>query len=185
MKQSLYELILNTVENNDEKSKLLILEKFNKTIKYYARKLNYYCAETDLIIFMLTLINKLNLEKFKNFEEGTAFKYIHISIKHEYIRLSKKNSYINSHEILIDMDIVDYIDNNEDKGKFSTESLEFIKYMAENLIGNQRRVFLYSLNGCSNTEISKLIGISRQAVGKIKKRIVLKFIDEYKQYNNF
>ncbi len=37
MKQPLYELILNTVENNDEKSKLLILEKFNKTIKYYAK----------------------------------------------------------------------------------------------------------------------------------------------------
>lgn len=184
MIQSLYELILNAVKHNDEKSKLLILEKFKNTIKSYARKLNYYCAETDLIIFMLTLINKLNLEKFKSFEEGTVVKYIHSSIKHEYIRLSKKNSYINSHEILIDTDIIDYIDNNEDKEEVSTENSGLIKYMAKKLIGNQKKVFLYFLNGYSITEISKLMGISRQSVYKIKKRIALKFIDEYKEYNN-
>jgi RNA polymerase sigma factor (sigma-70 family) len=181
----LHELILNAVEKNDEKSKLLILEKFNKTIKYYARKLNYYCAETDLIIFMLILINKLDLKKIKNFKETNAVKYINGSIKYEYIRLSKKNSYINSHEILIDTDIIDYIDNDNDKEELSTESSEFIKYMDEILIGNQRKVFLYFLNGYSVTEISKLTGISRQAVGKIKKRIALKFIDEYKKYNNY
>lgn len=185
MIQSLYELILNTVEKNDEKSKVIILDKFNKTIKYYARKLNYYCAETDLIIFILTLINKLDLKKIKNFKENNAVKYINGSIKYEYIRLSKKNSYINSHEILIDTDIIDYIDNDNDKYELSTESSEFIKYMAENLIGYQRKVFLYFLNGYSVTEISKLTGISRQAVGKIKKRIALKFNDEYKKYNNY
>jgi len=48
--QPLYELILNAVKNNEEKSKLLILEKFRNTINYYARKLNYYCAKTDLIL---------------------------------------------------------------------------------------------------------------------------------------
>lgn len=141
-----------------KKSKILILEKFNTTIKYYARKLNYYCAETDLIIFILTLINKLNLEKIKGFEENAAVKYIHSSIKHEYIRLSKKSSYINSHEILIDADIVDYIDNDEEKGKFSIEGSEFIKYMAENLTGNQRKVFLYFLSGYSITENVKING---------------------------
>lgn len=184
MKQSLYELILNTVEDNDEKSKLLILEKFNKTIKYYARKLDYYCAETDLIIFILTLIKMLDLKKFKSFEETNAVKYINGSIKYEYIRLSKKSSYIKSHEILIDNDIIDYIDN--DKEFPSTESSEFIKYMSENLIGNQRKVFLYLLNGYSITEISKLMKKSRQAIYKIRKRIALKFMDEYKNhYNNF
>ena len=179
MTQSLYEVILNAVKYNDEKSKLLILEKFENTINYYARKLNYYCAKTDLIIFMLTLIKKLNLEKFKNFEEGIAVKYIYNSIKHEYIRLSKKNSYINSHEILTDTDIIDYIDKY--KNETSYEGSEIIKYMYENLVGNQKKVYLYSLNGYSNTEISKLMGISKQAVGKIKKRIVLKFMDEYKK----
>lgn len=179
MIQPLYELILNAVKNNDEKSKLLILEKFRITINYYARKLNYYCAKTDLIIFMLTLINKLNLEKFKSFEEGTVVKYIQISIKHEYIRLSKKNSYINSHEILMNTDIIDYIDKY--KEELSSEGSEFMKYMAGNLVGNQKKVFLYSLNGYSNTEISKLIGISKQAVGKIKKRIALKFVEEHKK----
>lgn len=179
MIQTLHGLILNAVKNNDEKSKLLILEKFNNTIKHYARKLNYYCAETDLIIFVLTLLNKLNLEKFKRFEEYTAVKYINLSIKHEYIRLSKKNSYIDSHEILINTDINDYIDKY--KEELSNESLEFIKHMGENLEGNQKEVFLYFLNGYSNTEISKLMGISRQTVYKIKKRIVLKFIVEYEK----
>jgi len=175
----LHRLILNAVENNDEQSKLIILEKFNNTIKYYSRMLNYYCAETDLIIFVLTLINKLNLDKFKNFEEGTAIKYIHTCIKHEYIRLSKKVSYINSHEILLDMDITDYIDKHRDE--LSSESLELIKYIGEHLVGNSKKVFLCFLNGYSNTEISKLIGISRQTVGKIKKKIVLEFIEEYKK----
>lgn len=168
--QSLYELILYTIKNNDEKSKLLILERFNKTIKYYARKLNYYCAQTDLVIFMLTLINKLNLEKIKSFDENTVVKYINCSIKYEYIRLSKKNSHISSHEILIDKDIFDYINNY--KEELSTESSDLIKYITANLIGNQRKVFLYLLSGYSITEVSKLMGMSRQAIYKIKKRIV-------------
>lgn len=178
MIQSLYELILNIVKNNDEKSKLLILEKFNKTIKYYTKQLNYYCAETDLVIFMLTLINKLDLKKIKNFEENTLIKYINGSIKHEYIRLSKKNSYINSHEILLGEDIMDYIDN--DKHERSMENPESVKCIAENLTGNQRKIFLYFLKGYSITEISKLMGISRQAIYKAKK-IILKFSAECKK----
>lgn len=181
--QSLYEAILNAVENNDEKSKLQILEKFNKAIKYYARRLNYYCAETDLIIFILALINKLNLKKIKKFEENTVVKYINSCIKYEYIRLSKKSSIINTHEILIDKDVIDYIDNNIQV--FLTEDTEFINIMAKDLTGNQRMVFLYLVKGYSITEISKLMGISRQAVDKIKKRIALKFTDEYKRKQSY
>ena len=179
MEQMLYELILNISEGNDESSKLLLLKKFDKTIKHYAKKLNYYCAETDLIIFMLTLINNLDLKRFVSFDENTACKYINSSIKYEYIRLSKKNSYINSHEMLIDTDSIDYTDNYEND--FSKENSEFVKYMAENLTGNKRKVFVYLLSGYSITEISKLIGISRQAVNKIKKKIEMKFADEYKR----
>lgn len=162
--QSLFELISNA-QNNDESSKLLVLERFSNTIKCYSRKLNYYCAETDLIIFILVLVQNLNLKKLKSLEEGVIVKYIYISIKREYIRLSKKNSYINSHEIVLDANIIDYF--------------LFIKYIADNLTGNQKKVFLYFIDGYSNTEIANLIGISKQAVGKIKKKIILKLRKEY------
>ncbi len=81
--------------------------------------------------------------------------------------------------MLIDTDSIDYTDNYEND--FSKENSEFVKYMAENLTGNKRKVFVYLLSGYSITEISKLIGISRQAVNKIKKKIEMKFADEYKR----
>lgn len=174
--QSLFELISNA-QNNDESSKLLVLERFSNTIKCYSRKLNYYCAETDLIIFILVLVQNLNLKKLKSLEEGVIVKYIYISIKREYIRLSKKNSYINSHEIVLDANIIDYFDKKTEN--LLIDNFLFIKYIADNLTGNQKKVFLYFIDGYSNTEIANLIGISKQAVGKIKKKIILKLRKEY------
>ena len=40
--------IFTSAQNNDEKSKLLLLEDFRNTVRYYSKKLNYECAETDL-----------------------------------------------------------------------------------------------------------------------------------------
>lgn len=132
-----------------------------------------------MIIFILELVQNLNLKRFNSVEDRAIFKYFHISIKREYIRLSKKNSYINAHEILLDVSVIDYF--NKKTENLPVENMQFIKYMADNLTGNQKKVFLYFIDGYTNTEIAKLIGISKQAVGKIKKGIILKLKKEYEK----
>ena len=172
--------IFTSAQNNDEKSKLLLLENFRNTVRYYSKKLNYECAETDLNIFLLTLMKNLNLSKLKKLEEKAFTKYVYTSIKHEYIRLSKKNSYINSHEVLSDINIIDYIDSK--KMELPTENMELIKNIVNTLSKKQKRVYIYFfIYGYSDTKTAKIIGISKQAVGRMRKRIVAKIKNLYKE----
>lgn len=177
MELSLFKLFISA-QNNDETSKLFILEQLKNTIKYYTKKLNYDCAESDLKIFLLTLMKTINLYKLKNVEEKDFIRYIYISLKHEYIRLSKKNSYINSHEVVSDIDIIDYIDNK--KSELPSLNIEFIKNIVKSLSKKQQRVYMHNfIYGYSDTETAKILGISKQAIGRMRKRIVTKIREEY------
>lgn len=69
VKVSLIE-ILKSARDNDNDAQLLLLEKFNCTIKSFAYKLNYDGAGTDLIIFFLELCQTMDLYGFENLNEG-------------------------------------------------------------------------------------------------------------------
>lgn len=176
LENSLFEIFVSA-KNNNEECKLLLVEKFRNTIKYYSRKLNYECAETDLNIFLLTLMKTINLDKLKELDEKAFIKYIYISIKHEYIRLSKKNFYINSHEVLCDIDIIDYLDKNQ--LELPTKNMELINTL-DYLSKKQKRVFTcIFIYGYSDTETAQIIGVSIQAIGRMKKRIAARIKEKY------
>ena len=91
MEKELFDLISDYNKGCSDKF-VNFLNYFNNSIKFYSKKLNYYCAETDLIIFLILLVRKINLKRF-NSQEQLEY-YIKISIKREYIRLSKlQNKY--------------------------------------------------------------------------------------------
>lgn len=56
---SLYNLILQSSEG-DDKATIEILKKFHPLLNKYTKKLNYECANTDLVIALLEIINSLS-----------------------------------------------------------------------------------------------------------------------------
>lgn len=61
-----------------------------------------------------------------------------------------------------------------------TENMELIKNIINTLSKKQKRVYIYIfIYGYSDTKTAKIIGISKQAVGRMRKRIVAKIKNLY------
>lgn len=90
MDTNLYTL-LNEAQNRNEESLNTILVKFKPAINKFSRELGYECAKTDLNIFLIELIQKLDLNKFNSKEEGKIVNYIYNSLKNKKNNLFKKN----------------------------------------------------------------------------------------------
>jgi RNA polymerase sigma factor (sigma-70 family) len=166
--------ILRLVQIKDDDAQLLLLERFDRSIKSFTYKLNYDGANTDLIIFILELCQKVDLIRFENLNEGAVVKYIYNSLRHEYIRLSKLNSRFKLNEQLYGIDPSELISNHNT----TEENLYFDKYV-EGLINilteKERQVIVYTcILEYSDVETAKMLGISKQAVGKTKKRALRK-----------
>lgn len=83
MINNLYEAF-KKAQNKSEEHVIELYNKFLPLIKGYGRKLNYEEAESDLIIFLLEYIKKINLNKFKNRSDGEIVNYIETNIQKEY-----------------------------------------------------------------------------------------------------
>ena len=170
--------ILGLIQVKDDDAQLLFLKRFDRSIKAFAYKLNYDGASTDLIIFVLELCQKIDLRCFENLNEGAVVKYIYNSLRHEYIRLSKFNSRYKINEQLYGIDPSELINCH----KTTDESIYLDKHV-EDLIDiltqKERQVIIntYAM-GYSNVEIAKILGISKQAVWKTKKRALGKLSRE-------
>ena len=158
----LFELIKDARE--DENSMVLILDKFSPVIKSQARQLKNDCAETDLIIFLIEFVRKLNIEKLKSYSEGEIINYISMSIKNKKIDMYRKECKL-LEEIHSDYSI------ENDKDPFDLSESVCIKDMLNKLKKEHKEVIeLKYINGLSDIEISILLGISRQAVCKRKNK---------------
>ncbi len=166
------DLIIKFKENN--KYFVDILKHFEQTIKSYSYELNYYCGESDIIIFLFNILIKIDLSKFPS--EDYIEHYIKRSLKREFIRLKKKS--YNEKVILFDSEVVDInlntIDNNyQDLNDFNFLCLiDILEPLDKKIIK-----FRY-YNEFSDEEISKFLDISRQAVHKRR----LKSLRKLKNY---
>lgn len=93
MKKSLLHEQFSQAQNGDELSKVEIYKKFLPCIKGFGRKLNYEEAETDLIIFLLEFIKKIDLKKFETRSDGEIVLYVHRAIKCRYINILIRDHY--------------------------------------------------------------------------------------------
>lgn len=171
--------ILRSIQSKDGDTQLLLLEKFNRAIKSFSYKLNYDGASTDLIIFLLELCQRMKLRNFENMNEGSMVKYIYNSLRHEYIRLSKLYSRYKLNEQLYGIDPSEITNNH----KTIDDNLYSDKYMDELinvLTAKEKQIITYILiMGYSDVETAKAMSISRQAVGKTKKRALQKLKYEF------
>lgn len=135
-----------------------ILEKFKFNIKKLSSKLNYDCAETDLIICIIELIKKLDLNKLKNKSDGAIVNYINISLKNKVASIYK--SKINSDNITVEFN--DDIDSSS--RCFDIDEIE-LKSLFGCLSKNQNKIMIKKyIHKSTDIEIASELGISRQSV---------------------
>lgn len=153
-----------------KKQDMTVFEKlydvFKRLIMFYAKKLHYDDAAGDLTLFFIELLYQIDLSKFEEDDSISIKKYIAVSIKNRYIALSvNKDRYFKfSNNLYENAD--GYLPDFEDK----LSLLESIKGLSE----KQKMIIVYKyIYGYSDFEIAVLLGISRQAVNRLKNRALL------------
>lgn len=164
MINSLYELIKKAQLGNKDCT-MEIINTFTPTIKKYCRKLNYDGCDTDLIIHLIETINKIPIKRKNMNLDSCLFGYIHKSLKHKYINLSKKYCNLYKNELELNEDILVIND------AMNIENTVVMKLLLNKLTELQKSiVYKIFIKGHSVTEIAKELNISRQAVNKTKIR---------------
>lgn len=161
---SLYELI-KMAQLGDRNCVLELINKFKPLIKKLIRRLNYEEAETDLIILFIQLIQTLNLNKFTRLSEGALVKYIYNSLTNRCIDLFRKYVLKKTEELELNLDTLQ-TEIDMDADMFINELLNL------NILTEQQKLILkkFYISEYSDSEIAKMLNISRQAVNKTKNR---------------
>lgn len=157
----IYEPVL-TPEVYDTSSVLYIINTFEPLINKYAHKLNYEDAKYDLIYELLFILKKIDENELIFPNDYSFISYINLSIKHAYIKYSKKNMIYKND---IPLEIIDFgtVDDNIDNKLL-------INNLLKELSTHQRLIIQYVyLYGYKETDVAKMLNITRQAVNKTKK----------------
>ncbi len=85
-------------QHGNEDCMLDLIGTFRRTMQKYSYQLHYEDALNDIIVEFISLIYKIKIENFEETGEGALTNYIVQSIKHTYIKLSKKISLSHSRE---------------------------------------------------------------------------------------
>lgn len=176
---NLKEIIIKAI-NYDEESILYLLKMFNPKISFCAKKLNYYGAETDLIIGFLESIPKLKNCTTEEFSDGKIVNYIATLINNKSTDLFRQNfKDIKLSEKITDINI-DLISENTAADLIINKLL--IEQMFSILTNKQKEVMKakYLLNK-SVGFISTDLKISRQSVYRLEQRALIKLRDEFKK----
>lgn len=137
-----------------------------------------FLAETDLTIYLLEFIKKVDLEKFKNRNDGEIVNYMQASFKSKYINILKQIINKNIEMTILETEFI-YLDRYE---KLEEEQLfELIK----SLSNMQKKIIIGKyVYGYTDNELAVIYDVSRQTISKQKKRAIaslkIKLISEEK-----
>lgn len=147
-----------------------ILERFSPLINKYSRKLNYDCANTDLVICLLKVINQMPITNNATLnEEKYILGYINTSIKNTYITLSKKYSKKKLNEVELDLNKISKIKSINFNENIDNKIL--VSMLLKKLPKYQRMIIKsIFFENISETELAKTLSISRQSVNRTKNR---------------
>lgn len=160
----LYDL-LNRAKNNDKDALYEIIKDFEGTIKKLSNNLYYDEAETDLIIELMSLIKNIDIRKFRDSSHKQIAKYIHIHLKKRALNLLRNRKKELNYFIEINYDIL------SDTSESNIEDTVLISILIKSFPKKQQDIIIMKfIYGLSETDIAKILGISRQAVNKLKNR---------------
>ena len=160
MNNDIKDLFLSAISDNKLATETII-KRFYPKIKYYAKKLDYEEAETDLIIFMIEFIKNTLSNKIIDREIGEIINFILVSLNNGYKNLMKKLINNKIEKTSIDTYTIPIYDKYENIEKYDTFLL------LDGLNGYQRKIIIAKyVYGYNCTEIANLTNKSRQAINK-------------------
>ena len=168
MKYDLLNIIIDA-KNKDIESinKLLLI--FKNIINKYSRQLDGEDTKQDLSLFLIKLINNIDIDSASKYNDKQLLSYISKSLKNEYIKLSKKKSKIYTFECLDDNHI-----NNKSINLYS--NIEILDYLTDYEKWIVQKIFF---SGYTVNELSKTLNKSRQSINQVKKRALNKLSKLY------
>lgn len=177
------DLILQKIKSSEKKEDdmLWLTEKFEPLIKKYTYKLNYEYAQSDLIIFLIELINYLRTLNFKN--DAQVVSYIAYAMKNQYIKLSKSKQKIEQNEICVDFNTEIYLfppkiqNFNENRILIEDSLLQLTPLQREVIVD----IFLKDLSAVA---IAKKHHCSKQAITNIKRRALTRMKQFIENHND-
>ena len=139
----------------------------------YEKKLGYDDAGQELTLFFIELIYGLDTDKFSPDGTDTLKRYIAVSIRNQYILLSKRNK----RYVLSSNELLDNMGNYTIRPEEGISLAEGLRLLSQ----RQRTAVVYRyIYGFSDAEIADMLSVSRQAVNRLERR-GLEVLREYYQ----
>lgn len=170
MCNSLFKKLIEKFRKGDATAFGLIYEQFKKLILFYGSKIGDDDTVQELNIFLIELLYDIDLSLFPATSTNGIQKYIAVSIRNEYLKISQRNARYNA--VFSELYETELSDSFADDGLFIDEALSFLSQ-------KQRLIILYKyIYSYTDSEIAIMLGISRQAVNRLKNR-ALSVLKEY------
>lgn len=166
--------LISDYKKGDRKSLEVLINDFNPLIKKMSKDLHYEEGCTDLIIFFIELMGRIDFTNFRVVTDSIIISYIQRYLKNKTIDLCRERIRKN----------IDFIDIELEEVCEDESSIEldvcFKEYVSERFSGVQKDVIIFKyIKGYSDVEISEKLKISRQAVNSAKNRALKKVKDDY------
>ncbi|MBQ4119966.1 MAG: sigma-70 family RNA polymerase sigma factor [Clostridia bacterium] len=150
-------------KKGDTQSFLLIYKVFKRLIRLYAARVDYEETLSELNLFLIELLHKLDLTRFSSDYSYTIQKYIAVSIRNRYLDLLKKQI----ERIQKTLPLFEISGAKEDCYDEKIMLPDAFKVLTP----KQKMVLMGKyIYGYNDVEISKMMGTTRQAVNSIKNR---------------
>lgn len=163
--------IIKEIKRGDMSNFQVIYDVFSRLINYYGKKIGEDgCG--DITLFFMELLYSVDTDKFYPDESDAMNRYIAVSLRNYYIVLSKKAD--------IAMKCSDELFEDSAKYFFEPEEALSLKDGLLKLSDRQRAVLTYRyFYGFTDSEISDLLCISRQAVHQLEMRAIAALKEYY------
>ena len=164
LKENLIKLSNNA---SDNEAMVQIICKFQPLIKSLAARLKYGCSETDLVIFLIELSRGFYCDEKKKYVECQLTNYFICALRYKAIDLYRKNKK-GIEEVFME-EIPEVAEN-------ISHTTEMVLFQSIQKLSIRQQIVLIKkyFYGYSDIEIASMLGISRQAVNKIKRNAIEK-----------
>ncbi len=166
MKNSLLKCLIGKFRAQDMTAFSLIYDEFKRLIYLYSGRLCDDDSVQDLTLFLIELLYSIDISRFTSDNSDSLKRYIAVSLKNKYIALSKEGEQYKKM-------CGEFYDGLYFTQAPPKEEIELVEAL-ECLTSRQKIIIIYKYIYClSDSEISNRLGISRQAVNRLKNRALI------------
>ena len=168
---------IRLARSGDDTVMMEIVEKFSPLIGKYTSKLNYdEDCRSELTLKLIALVkNEIDPDKLRSDSDGAVVEYINNAIHHCYIALSKAQCRIRDNETAYDREtFVELLEDNLQYAEDMDDGMFMETIQAELTEREFLCLRLIVLEGYTAEEVSKRLGVTKQAVNQCKKRALEK-----------